>query len=348
MRDLGSLLDREARVVRAGSGAYAAVMRRAGHRRRRRLVGTITISLSVAAAGLTMAILAFRTGERSRPGTENAYRGVVCRSQDEPGLITCRQAIDRALEESGSPDDFYATEADAALDSFAIHPGEDPTRIWAITYHEAITPVFGPPGREGPRCGVGDWRINIHARTGKYISEGGSAMATPCPSEEESGWTTLEIQEFRSSIELPPGWHTQRFRGNIGLAYYSGILVTNVDVALQHPDLGPGELTSAWDMRGLPSNAVVIEFSRLVRLSGCLEGHADTPFPLSLEDAREIRSSEDVYGAPEPRYWRPFTVDGDPHYAVNVWLGAEASQEDRALAEQIVGSIEKPTGLSCP
>jgi hypothetical protein len=108
--------------------------------------------------------------------------GATCRSPDEPGLISCEEALQRAQEEGGPPGQYPPGGIVARLDWYRAHPKDPRVRVWAITYQHAVHPIHGPPGRPGPDCGVGDWDVTIDARTGEFLVEGGSALATPCPS----------------------------------------------------------------------------------------------------------------------------------------------------------------------
>ena len=61
----------------------------------------------------------------------------------------------------------------------------------------------------------------------------------------------------------------------------------------------------------------------------------DTTFPLSLASAPPPEAMD---GEP-PGVTVPVSLGGDGRYSVRVWLGAEATSEDRAAAERVVASI---------
>ncbi|MGH2488909.1 MAG: PQQ-binding-like beta-propeller repeat protein [Candidatus Limnocylindria bacterium] len=139
-------------------------------------------------------------------------------------------------------------------------------------------------------------------------------------------------------MAYPPGWRLKAFDQQIDhLGAIRGSLVSNVHFRFRHPDLGEGAQTSAWDMRGLPPDAVVVEFHYLVRPELTTE-EPDTPFPLSLDRAQRVRDRP-AYGAPQPRLFLPVIVGGKPGYAVFAWFGPQASPSDRAIAERVVASI---------
>jgi outer membrane protein assembly factor BamB len=156
--------------------------------------------------------------------------------------------------------------------------------------------------------------------------------ATPA---DTSDWRTYRDPELGWSVAYPPGWRLQAFDQEIGLlAAFRGVLVSNVDFRFRHPDLGDDAHTTAWDMRGIPAHAVVVEFHFQSRFAGPNE-KPQMPFPLSLEDAQPSRDRP-AYGAPQPRLFLP--VRGTS-YAVNAWLGPDASERDREIARRMVASI---------
>jgi PASTA domain-containing protein len=157
-------------------------------------------------------------------------------------------------------------------------------------------------------------------------------QATPLDS---ATWQTYRDRQLGWSMASPPGWHLQTFDEG-GHGTFRGVLVANVEFDFRHPDLRD-TWTGAWDMRGLPTDAVVVQFQYLLpRFEP--SGQPDTPFPLSLDDARPVRDRP-AYGAPQPRLFLPVIAEGEPGYAVFAWFGSEASPNDRAIAERIVASI---------
>ncbi len=114
------------------------------------------------------------------------FRGVRCASADEPGLISCREAIERAAYEAGSAGHWNADDAEARLDWYRSGRGAPRVRIWDITYHEADPLTFSGPFHPRPRppaCFEGDWGVAIDATTGEYLVEGtsGHQRRIQCP-----------------------------------------------------------------------------------------------------------------------------------------------------------------------
>jgi len=150
------------------------------------------------------------------------------------------------------------------------------------------------------------------------------------------------------TLRFPAGWDIQPFTERVGHAGFQGAVVSSVDFHFQHPDLGSRSATSAWNMHGLPQDAVVVQLHQLNTL-------AMTPrppysrFPLRLEDSERVHDRP-AYGAPQPRLFLPIRVPTGSGYAVSVWFGHDASPSNRSLAARVVASIRfhEPSSLPSP
>jgi len=152
-------------------------------------------------------------------------------------------------------------------------------------------------------------------------------------------WSSHDIPGLHLVVDHPPEWRVQPFDELVGHAGFVGSVISNIDDHFRHPDLGPNEHTSAWDLRDLSDDAVVISIERVTAIA--TPGvEKDTELPLDLERAR--RSA----GGTRDRYfdqgwvqlWLPFTASGRAD-SVFVWFGPEATEHDREVARRIVASI---------
>ncbi len=142
------------------------------------------------------------------------------------------------------------------------------------------------------------------------------------------GWTA----------RYPDGWIVQPFAAPVGKIYLSGAFFSNIPYDFHHPDLGPNEVTSAWDLSSFPRDGVAVEFERLEGGPGQVSS-PDTPLPLSLEHAPTVQSSS----TPESGAQRNIGIVHDgSRYTLNVWFGAESSQADREIARVLVTTIAFP------
>ena len=170
------------------------------------------------------------------------------------------------------------------------------------------------------------------------------------PTVPASGeWVTSAVGGMGWEVRHPSSWRFQNFTDSCRISR-QGALFSNVEHDFATPDL-EGNCTTAWDMRGLPDDLVVIEVSHWTGGPTFLPSdEPDRPgFPLSLDDARPSTSQhEAAYGAPQPSLGIAVRWHGDDRYLVKVWLGPEASEEDREVAGRVVASISLPPGPGEP
>jgi hypothetical protein len=159
----------------------------------------------------------------------------------------------------------------------------------------------------------------------------------PVASLDVDTWRTVDIATLGVSFRYPPQWHVQHFDELVGRAGFTGAVVSNVRDTFRHPDLGSNEHTSAWDLRGLPSDSVVISIERVTAIAMKTD-EADSMLPLLLEEA-SVQNSRPRY-APEgwERRWLPFVLGGS-HDTLQIGIGPEATDHDREVARLIVASI---------
>jgi hypothetical protein len=188
------------------------------------------------------------------------------------------------------------------------------------------------------------WRRVAAAAVAVVVAAAGTVFAVgaltpergPEPGMDPTNWPVHEVHQLGLTFRYPSTWRVQPFEEMVGHAGFTGAVVSNLDHTFRHPDLGPNEATSAWDLRGLPDDAVVLSIERVDAI-GMPRAHTDSPRPLDLGRARE----QDRYrpDATWEHLWLPFVLDG-LHDSVRVWFGPEASDHDREVARQIVASIE--------
>lgn len=156
-----------------------------------------------------------------------------------------------------------------------------------------------------------------------------------------------EIPALSATYRYPPTWHIQPFEEQVGHAGFTGAVVSNVEGELHHPDLGPNEATTAWDLSDLPPDGVVISIEHVE--AGPFDGsEPDSSFPVSLSDAQALGKTE--YSGDTEGLWIEFTLDGELMGA-RVYFGPNASQEDRRVAADVVASIrpqQTPAAVATP
>lgn len=151
--------------------------------------------------------------------------------------------------------------------------------------------------------------------------------------------STHQLPELGIEFDYPSNWHLQGFDDHLGLAYVTGALVSNVEHEFEHPDLGEGNGTSAWDMRGLPDDLIVLSFEQLDRYN--FEAKRTKRLPLDLESAvvsHDAKHHVDTYGAPQPRLFLPFAVEGHLNSGAQVFIG-DVGADEREVVDRILASV---------
>lgn len=162
----------------------------------------------------------------------------------------------------------------------------------------------------------------------------------PSPTIPPTTYTsTHQLPALGIEFDYPSYWHLQEFGDNVGLASMTGALVSNIEHEFHHPDLGPHEGTSAWDMRELPDDLIVVSFEQLDRHN--FEARRTKSLPLFLDDAVVTRDPADnvpTYGAPQPRLFLPFAVKGHLNSGAQVFIG-DVGTHEREVVEAILASV---------
>ncbi len=179
------------------------ILERRRRRDRNRRILSGTLALLMAAGGLAGAFIAFRPGNDAVRGRGFLPDSRTCLSEDEPGLITCEEALQRAAEEEGRP----GHEVHAELSWLSPRPGAERKRVWIVTYEDVRELGFGPSGGT-PECVIDDWRVVIDARTGAFLVAGNAGAGRPCPSPEaaaqavpDSEAQAIHAEDIRISIQ---------------------------------------------------------------------------------------------------------------------------------------------------
>jgi hypothetical protein len=168
------------------------------------------------------------------------------------------------------------------------------------------------------------------------------ARDSSAPGIDPSTWNEYSNPDGWTS-RYPDGWIVQPFAGPVTKVYLSGAFFSNVAYDFHHPDLGPNDFTTGWDLSTFPRDGVAVEFERFVGGPPGMQAGPDTPFPLSLETTPVVQSSS----TPESGGQHSIDIVHDgSRYTLNVWFGAESSQADREIARLMVSTFAFPRARS--
>jgi hypothetical protein len=148
-------------------------------------------------------------------------------------------------------------------------------------------------------------------------------------------WQSEDVPTLDLVLRYPPQWHVQEFDEQVGHVGFSGVGILNVDERLQHPSYSNGE-TTGWDMRRMSSDALAISVEHVAESLGRPDVRADTPMPLSIDDAKAA-----PYRNPAGRGHEvtlPFRLAGRLD-VIRVWYGPSVDAHDREIAAELVAAI---------
>jgi hypothetical protein len=152
----------------------------------------------------------------------------------------------------------------------------------------------------------------------------------------DGGSKTFQHGASGIALDRPDGWAIQTF-GRYCMRVGPGLLVSNVARHRFRNIETPTSCTNGWDLSGLPKGFVLLDASFMaypLRVSDT----AETRMPLSLSRFRK-RPSADYGGCGKCARSVFGVVRGRRVYTVRVWLGSEASADDRRELEHVVRTL---------
>lgn len=161
-------------------------------------------------------------------------------------------------------------------------------------------------------------------------------------STDVGSWSTYRDAEIGWALRYPPLWHQQVGQPDQSDLACNGdtVVVMNFIADLQHPGLGEGSCIGVWDMRDLRRNFVIVQLEVPADLRPGPEISQRTT-PLSLDEALKGHQMA-RFGVPRG-VWIPVYIDEGHQYIVRVWHGPDASSQDMAIADGVVGSMRFET-----
>jgi hypothetical protein len=166
-----------------------------------------------------------------------------------------------------------------------------------------------------------------------------SATSTDRP---PAGWRTDQDDRLGLSFRHPEAWPIGIVDTTCRVTF-QGVLVMSDPLAIPHGFVQRDECRPSFIGAWVPGDVVIVAITRWEGgPSPVPSDRPDSRFPLSIDDASaslgfwppSLAALEelDVLSI-------PLQVDGDERHAVRLFTGPEASEEDVAIAEQIIASI---------
>ena len=159
-------------------------------------------------------------------------------------------------------------------------------------------------------------------------------------SSNPSTWPSVGGPVQGWSLRAPSSWHiTQRSEGESGrctfLGYQDGAIVSSVDFAFRDPT-GGGDCYGRFVLAGFPRNGVGLVLQPTGIRIGVFTPAENTRFPITLD---ELTPTDAIRGGTVRVSFEDIVIDGDLVYQVRLWIGRNASAQDRAGITAVLGSI---------
>ena len=162
--------------------------------------------------------------------------------------------------------------------------------------------------------------------------------------DDEPGYTRYIAHDHEWTLRFPDNWyafhiaeHPPRHGRHRSSTF--GVFISNVGVSEE----------DVW-AEGMPADVVAVRVA-YDHPGGPLFGEGacdhDTRLPLELSNASSSNARvRDEAGGAVRAFWLPFALNGEMLHSVRVWFGSQASEPDRTIAQQIIGSIRYAKSFS--
>lgn len=159
-------------------------------------------------------------------------------------------------------------------------------------------------------------------------------------SSDPSTWPSVGGPVQGWSLRVPSSWHvTQLTEGESGrcafLGYQDGVIVSSVDFTFQDPT-GGGDCYGRFVLADFPWTGVGLVLQPTGIRSGLFGPPAKTRFPITYD---ELIHTDEIRGGPVGVSFQNVGIGSEPVYQVRLWIGRDASEQDRAAILAVLGSI---------
>jgi hypothetical protein len=141
------------------------------------------------------------------------------------------------------------------------------------------------------------------------------------------------------SLRVPSPWHvTQLTEGESDrcarLGFQDGVIVSSVDFTFHDPT-GGSDCYGRFILDGFPRTAVGLVLQP-AGIRGLFNQPENTRFPITYDD---LIHTDAIRGGPVRVSFQDVVIGGDTVYQVRLWIGRDASAQDRAGITEVLGSI---------
>jgi hypothetical protein len=159
-------------------------------------------------------------------------------------------------------------------------------------------------------------------------------------SSDPSTWPLVGGPVQGWSLRAPSSWHvTQLSEGEGGrcarLGFQDGVIVSSVDFTFHDPT-GGSDCYGRFILASFPRIAVGLVLQPTGIGIGLFDQPDNTQFPITYDD---LIHTDEIRGGPIHVSFRDVVISGDIVYQVRVWIGRDASAQDRVGITAVLGSI---------
>jgi hypothetical protein len=159
-------------------------------------------------------------------------------------------------------------------------------------------------------------------------------------SSDPSTWPLVGGPVQGWSLRAPSPWHiNQLSEGESGrcatLGFQDGVIVSSVDFTFHDPT-GGSDCYGRFILAGFPRTAVGLVLQPAGTRGGLFKPPENTRFPITYD---ELIHTDAIRGGPVRVSFEDVVIGGDLVYQVRLWIGRNASTQDRAAILAALGSI---------
>lgn len=159
-------------------------------------------------------------------------------------------------------------------------------------------------------------------------------------SSDPSTWPLVGGPVQGWSLRAPSSWHiTQLTEGESGrctfLGYQDGVIVSSADFSFHDPT-GGDDCYGRFVLVGFPRAGVALALQPYGYRIGLFRPTENTRFPITFD---ELTHTNAIRGGTVRVSFGDVVIHGEPVYQVRLWMGRDASAEDRAAILAVLGSI---------
>jgi hypothetical protein len=159
-------------------------------------------------------------------------------------------------------------------------------------------------------------------------------------SSDPSTWPLVGGPVQGWSLRAPSSWHvTQLSEGESDrcarLGFQDGVIASSVDFTFHDPT-GGSDCYGRFVLAGFPRTAVGLVLQPTGIPIGLFDQPENTQFPITYDD---LIHTDEIRGGPVRVSFQDVVIGGDIVYQVRLWIGRDASAQDRAAILAVLGSI---------